>query len=134
MARVKRPKGHGSRSVVELDLSQFVTLLDPARHGIEGPKFDPESYYITSGDATKKAEAMIRDLKAYGTNFAGPFLVDIEATVQGAQRLLAHLIEVRGSFIFLELDRRAGSLVLLPKNPRLTPSNYPKCKEARQCP
>lgn len=53
-------------AVFQLDMEQFVPLLDPKEYRISGiEKFDPNDYFITSGDAVQKAKVLERDLWTY---------------------------------------------------------------------
>lgn len=49
-----------------LDVEQYVPILDPTKHGMPtAKKFDPNAYFITSGDAVQKSKVLERDLWTY---------------------------------------------------------------------
>lgn len=53
----------------ELNIEEIVPLIDPKAYRIGGlDKFDPNKYYVTSGDAVQKAKVLERDLWAYAGN------------------------------------------------------------------
>lgn len=95
--------------VFELVLSDFLpTLTD----------FNPNDYFITSGDAVEKTKYMCRELKNLidkNTNMANEYN---DALVK-CESLLQLLIVMRNPDLFLETEWMNHRLLCIPKNPRM---------------
>lgn len=82
---------HQPDGVYELVLSEFITELDP------------KTYFVTSGEAVRKAEQLEKDI----WKMAGK-----------ARKLRNYLKKARGPAVYLETEWNDGMLVLKRKNPR----------------
>lgn len=87
----ERREEHQPDGIYELILSEFVTAIDP------------KTYFVTSGEAVRKAEQLAKDL----WKMAGQ-----------AQKLQNYLKKARGPAVYLETEWNDGRLILKRKNPR----------------
>ena len=121
------------RPVYELVISNFLQKLTPP-HGFDLPIIDPDSYFITSGDAIQKliyicdilwkyAGDARRQLKTLPhTQEAKEFEKLCWQQAGSATKLMNLLIKLRNGAVFLETEWATGHrLLLIPKNPRPRP-------------
>jgi len=110
----------GVASIYELDIYDHVQPIDPALYGADGIFFNPQQYFITSGDAISKTKFLIQELTTYLPNTSNNELWQ-DATLQaivGAKSMLEYLIAARGEAIFMETEWNNHRLYTIPKNPR----------------
>jgi hypothetical protein len=69
----------------------------------EMPMIDPSAYFITSGEAVKKAEKLVQDVYSLAVK---------------ARAFRDKLIRCRGEKKYLETSRENGRLIIKSKNPR----------------
>lgn len=112
------PFGDDRPPAFELCVSEYVPALDPADFGLDGPAFDPRSYFVTSGDAVAKTRVMIRDLRAMSETAAGGWADAVSDGLRRAELMLAALISARGPHVFLETEHEDHRLWVIPKDPR----------------
>ncbi len=108
-----------------LVLSDYLETVDPARYNAQDvPIIEPLNYFITSGDAVKKSEQLLKDYnklhKALGERKGVTrYRAAIAAVIKKCQKLVDKLVEVRGDAIFLECEWGTDrTLICIPKNPR----------------
>lgn len=121
-------KSYKDETVFEFNIYEFIPeLVPPPSTGLE--RFDPKSYYITSGDAVLKAEILKRDLWSYAGQVRKIFNKNPNKKLKkfeelawkaagGATRILNELKKARGDAQFFETEWRPPKLMLIKKNPR----------------
>lgn len=142
---VQAPKivklGSSSNPVYELHIYDFMEVLEPPA-GFTLSKFDPQDYFVTSGDAIQKTTYMSRILWLYAgqarrelnkmespTEEAKQFERRCWVQAGASNKLLGMLTKVRGSDIFLETEWFNHVVLCIPKNPRSKDKNkdQPAC-------
>jgi len=117
--------------VYELVISDFLQVLSPPNH-FELSEFDPNDYFVTSGDAVQKTKYLCKVLWSYAgevrrqlNKMKRPAAADkkFEKLCWGqagaARKMLNALIAVRGEDVFLETEWNEHMLIVIPKNPRV---------------
>lgn len=114
-----------------LDVSYYINIIRPKDFFIFREEFDPNTYFITSGDAIKKTDIMIKDLVRYKQNIVEylsvfstysetelDFLSVVDTALESANNLLTDLHLAKGENCFLEIEWDNHVLYSIPKNPR----------------
>lgn len=114
-----------------LDVSYYIDIIRPKEFYIFREDFDPNSYFITSGDAIKKTDVLIKDLHRYKQNIIEylsvfstftetelDFMSVIDTAIESANSMLADLYLAKGENCFLEIEWDNHVLYSIPKNPR----------------
>lgn len=109
----------------ELNIAEQIDHVDPKKFGITSlPGIKPTDFFITSGDAVRKTEYMLKKLKERAAiaksehSSNKPFLAATQKAVKQCQSFLKYLLKIRGSAIFLEVEWRDSKVVAIAKNPR----------------
>lgn len=122
-----------SSTVFELRLWDHLNRIDPAQFGlIDVPTLNPETYYVTSGDAICKTTQLCSDLwvligKIKKTAGKKPkkkykqYLGALYSCAFRSRALIHKLTKARGSACFLETEWRSGVIIAIAKNPRPKP-------------
>jgi hypothetical protein len=114
-----------------LDVRFYIDILRPKDYFIFREDFDPNTYFITSGDAIKKTHVMIEDLQQYEIGISEcittmetysdtelELITVIKNATVAAKQLLTDLETAKGENCFLETEWDSHLLYVVPKNPR----------------
>lgn len=115
-----------------LDVSHYIQIIRPKDFYIFREDFDPNTYYITSGDAIKKTTVLIHDLERYKNHIAEyvnvfstytevelDFISVLDVAIESAHKMLDDLKIAKGDNCFLETEWGENhNLFVLGKNPR----------------
>lgn len=114
-----------------LDVKFYIDVLRPKDYFVFREDFDPNTYFITSGDAIKKTHVMIEDLQKYEKGISECIMTmatysDVELNLitiikeasTAAKQLLNDLETAKGENCFLETEWDSHLLYVVPKNPR----------------
>lgn len=114
-----------------LEISYYIDIIRPKDFFIFREDFDPNAYFITSGDAIKKTDILIKDLERYKQNIVEylsvfstyteteiDFLSVLDTALESANNLLSDLYLAKGENCFLEIEWDNHVLYSIPKNPR----------------
>lgn len=120
-------KWDGVPEVFELRISDYIMPITPPRE-LNLPKFDPNRYYITSGDAIQKTLQLIEEMEELRkpiTDMPGEmptqvrdFVTKLSNAIDAAHRMMTDLAKARGTALFLETEWAQNVLICMPKNPR----------------
>ena len=119
-------KWDGVPEVFELRISDYIMPITPPRE-LSLPKFDPNRYYITSGDAIQKTLQLIEEMEEIRTpinSIVDPplpvqeFITKLSNAIDAAHRMMTDLAKARGTALFLETEWAQNVLICMPKNPR----------------
>lgn len=129
----------------EIRVYDFIPRLEPPKCFDNVDKMDPLDYFITSGDAVRKAEYLIDKLYSYAgtvrselndmkTKYknAQEFEKKCWEAAGGAQKLLNALLTARGDAVFLEVEWDDHILLCTSKNPRGRKKKKKKEKEKKK--
>jgi len=121
-----------SCTVFEINVYDHLNHIDPAQFDLHDvPSLNPESYYVTSGDAICKTVQLHRDLWA----LVGTIQKTVNRTKKPTKKMLAYLKALygcavrsqvlinklkiaKGDAIFLETEWRDRRVIAVAKNPR----------------
>jgi len=132
-------------AVFELRLCDCLPCIAPETFGLpaDTQTIDPQSYFITSGDALAKAIKLERDMWKLATQLRSRYarlktikgkktwvfeskhkkFVQTVWKCAGQCRAMANkLCEAKGVNCFLETEWREQHLIVIPKNPRIKPN------------
>jgi hypothetical protein len=93
--------------VFELGLDEFLPTFD---------EFNPNDYFITSGDAVEKTRFMLKQLKKLREERT---IDEYDIAIVKCDNLLQLLIAMRQPDLFLETEWLNHRLLCIPKNPRM---------------
>lgn len=114
-----------------LDITHYLDVIRPRDYFIFREDFDPNTYFITSGDAINKTIMLIADLELFKSHiqecinvhltYTTPeieFISTIDTAIKNANKLLDDLYTAKGENCFLETEWENHRLYVVPKNPR----------------
>ena len=116
LARVTNPRKNSKKMVYALEVEKYIPILSPPK-ALELDNFDPNRYFITSGDAVNKAKQLSKDLWKYAGRARQAAnrlkkkrknVIEFERrcweSAGRSKTLISHLVNARGSSIFIETE------------------------------
>jgi len=116
--------------VFEINLKKRLTNIQPSTYGLVNVEsLDPNDYFITSGDAYRKAKQFYKDLVLLTTKLSDKqdqseeyksYIKALDTCKDDAIKLVQDLALARGDDVFLETEFSVNRrLLCVRKNPRI---------------
>jgi hypothetical protein len=119
-----------SCTVFEIRIYDHLNHIEPSQFGLQDvPSIDPETYYVTSGDAICKTEQLHKDLwilvgkiqklvNQKPTKKMAAYLKALYGCAVRSKNLINKLKIAKGDAVFLETEWRDRKVIAVAKNPR----------------